>query len=54
MKKVIKSTLSKGVTAVLNRTLTSSANESSSYVFSQPYWRMITLSYTDMQFNIYY
>lgn len=36
MKKVIKSTLSKGVTAVLNRTLTSSANESSSYVFSQP------------------
>lgn len=27
MKKVIKSTLSKGVTAVLNRTLTSSANE---------------------------
>lgn len=36
MKKVIKSTLSKGVTAVLNRALTSSANESSSYVFSQP------------------
>ena len=36
MKKIIKSTLGKGVTAVLNRTLTSSANESSSYVFSQP------------------
>ena len=36
MKKVIKSTLSKGVTAFLNRTLTSSANESSSLVFSQP------------------
>lgn len=36
MKKIIKSTLGKGVTAVLNRTLTSSANESSSLVFSQP------------------
>ena len=29
MKRAIKSTLSKGVTAVLNRTLTSSANASS-------------------------
>lgn len=36
MKKIIKSTLGKGVTAVLNRTLTSSANASSSFVFSQP------------------
>lgn len=36
MKKIIKTTLSKGVTAVLNRTLTSSANESSSFYFSQP------------------
>lgn len=36
MKREIKSTLSKGVSAVLNRTLTSSANASSSYYFSQP------------------
>ena len=36
MKKEIKTTLSKGVTAVLNRTLTSSANASSSYVYNQP------------------
>ena len=36
MKRAIKSTLSKGVTAVLNRTLTSSANASSSYVYNQP------------------
>ena len=36
MKRAIKSTLSKGITAVLNRTLTSSANASSSYVYNQP------------------
>ena len=36
MKKEIKTTLSNGVTAVLNRTLTSSANASSSYVYNQP------------------
>lgn len=36
MKRAIKSTLSKGVTAVLNRTLTSSANASSIYVYNQP------------------
>lgn len=36
MKKEIKTTLSNGVTAVLNRTLTSSANASSSFFLSQP------------------
>ena len=36
MKKTIKSALSKGVSAMLNRTLTSGANASSSYYFSQP------------------
>lgn len=36
MKKTIKSALSKGVSAMLTRTLTSSANASSSYYFSQP------------------
>lgn len=36
MKKEIKSTLSKGVSAVLNRTLTSSANASSSFFLNQP------------------
>lgn len=36
MKKTIKSSLSKGVSAMLNRTLTSGANASSSYYFSQP------------------
>lgn len=36
MKKEIKTTLSKGVTAVLNRTLTSSANASSSFYLNQP------------------
>ena len=36
MKKTIKSGLSKGVSAMLNRTLTSGANASSSYYFSQP------------------
>ena len=35
MKKTIKSALSKGVSAMLNRTLTSGANASSSYYFSQ-------------------
>lgn len=36
MKREIKSTLSKGVSAVLNRTLTSSANASSSFYLNQP------------------
>ncbi|MFR7629887.1 MAG: AgrD family cyclic lactone autoinducer peptide [Lachnospira eligens] len=36
MKKEIKTTLSKSVTALLNRTLTSSANASSSFLFNQP------------------
>lgn len=36
MKKTIKSALRKGVSAMLNRTLTSGANASSSYYFSQP------------------
>lgn len=36
MKKTIKSTLSKGVSAMLTRTLTSSANASSSYYLNQP------------------
>ena len=36
MKRAIKSTLSKGITAVLNRTLTSSANASSSFYLNQP------------------
>ncbi len=36
MKKEIKTTLSKGVTVVLNRTLTSSANASSSFFIHQP------------------
>ncbi len=36
MKKTIKSTLSKGVSAMLNRTLTSGANASSSYFIHQP------------------
>ena len=36
MKKTIKSALSKGVSAMLNRTLTSGADASSSYYFSQP------------------
>ena len=36
MKKTIKSALSKGVSAVLNRTLTSGANSSSSYYLNQP------------------
>ena len=36
MKKTIKSALSKGVSAMLNRTLTSGANASSSYYLNQP------------------
>lgn len=36
MKKTIKSALSKGVSAMLNRTLTSGANASSSYFIHQP------------------
>ena len=36
MKKTIKSALSKGVSAMLTRTLTSSANASSSYYLNQP------------------
>lgn len=36
MKKEIKTILSKGVTSVLNRTLTSGANASSSYFLNQP------------------
>ena len=36
MKKEIKTTLSKSVTALLNRTLTSSANASSSFFIHQP------------------
>ena len=36
MKKTIKSALSKGVSAMLNRTLTSGANASSSYFLNQP------------------
>ena len=36
MKRAIKSTLSKGVSAMLNRTLTSGANASSSFYLNQP------------------
>ena len=36
MKRAIKYTLTKVLTAVINRTLTSSANASSSYVYNQP------------------
>ena len=36
MKETIKSALSKGVSAMLNRTLTSGANASSSYYLNQP------------------
>lgn len=36
MKKEIKTTLSKSVTALFNRTLTSSANASSSFFIHQP------------------
>ena len=36
MKKTIKSALSKGVSAMLNRTSTSRANDSSSYYVNQP------------------
>ena len=36
MKKTIKSALSKGVSAMLNRTLTSGANASSSFYLNQP------------------
>lgn len=35
MKKELKNTLSKGVTAVLNRALSSSANSSSSIIYCQ-------------------
>ncbi|MDY4742317.1 MAG: cyclic lactone autoinducer peptide [Lachnospira sp.] len=36
MRKEIKNILSKGVTAVINRTLISSANSSSSFYMNQP------------------
>ena len=36
MKKTIKSALSKGASAMLNRTLTSGANASSSFYLNQP------------------
>ena len=36
MKKNIKATLNKGLTSILNQTLSSSANASSSFYFSQP------------------
>lgn len=36
MRKEIKNILSKGVTAVINRTLISSANSSSSFYLNQP------------------